>query len=194
MIPIAFRDFFVAAVGVAGALVGLLFVAVSLAPRRLRNPETAVVAQAQASAALLMFTNTITMGPLALLPDSHVGWPATILATLGLVYGAATMRLAMVNTSATAQLRRIAVGALIICVVEGWGGISALIDRNATTPASLVGASMIASLLFGISRAWELVGLRDVGLFRSLSTLRHPDAASTVGPEISPDDTAGSGL
>ena len=51
-----------------------------------------------------------------------------------------------------------------------------------------------ASLLFGISRAWELVGLRDVGLFRSLSTLRHPDAASTVGPEIGPDDTAGSGL
>src|SRR3978361_536699 len=94
MVPESFVDFFVAAVGVTGALIGLLFVAGSLAPRRSRDQHTAHLAQSQASAALLVFTNTLTVGLLALFPDSNVGYPALVIGVLGIIYSFAMGRLA----------------------------------------------------------------------------------------------------
>ena len=188
MVPESFTDFFVAAVGVTGALIGLLFVAVSLAPRRMRDAQTAHLARAQASAALLVFTNTLTVGLLALFPDSNVGWPALVIGILGIVYSFSVARLALargkIDAGVGRMLRQIAIGTGVISGFEIVAGVRLVIDEYNTGAVYMLGAVMIGSVLFGISRAWELVGLHDNGLLHSLAVLRHPEAADpVVGPE-----------
>jgi hypothetical protein len=188
VIPDSFRDFFTATVGVAGALIGLLFVAVSLAPRRLRDPATAPVAQAQASSALLVFTNTLTLGLLALLPRTGMGIGTLVIAALGLIYCVALARVAVarqaVDKPAARALLRIAILGFVLTGWEVWAGVQLLVHEHSTGGVYTLAATMIAALLFGISRAWELVGLQDSGVLRSLMILRNPDVAVPVqGPE-----------
>ncbi len=188
MVPDSFIDFFVAAVGVTGALIGLLFVAVSLAPRRMRDEHTAHLARSQASAALLVFTNTLTIGLLGLFPDTNIGWAACVIGGLGIVYSFSVARLALarakVDKATGRALRQIAIGALIISGFETTAGLRLVIHPQNLGAVYMLCAAMIAAVLFGISRAWELVGLHDNGLFHSLAVIWRPEAADPVdGPE-----------
>ena len=69
-----YREFFVAAAGAAAALIGLLFVAVSVFPERARQAQTQVAFHNRASAALLVFTNALVLSLAALVPGTTLGW------------------------------------------------------------------------------------------------------------------------
>ncbi len=192
MIPDNYRDFFVALVGSDGALVGLLFVAVSLSPRKLREPATAAVAQAEASAALLVFSNVLVLGLLALVPVADIGWATIVLGGLGVLYALATGRVSLArrrtDRHAAWSLLRIALGSLVLCGFEVWAG-----SEIVRQPASASGFHSLAlistvGLVFGISRAWELIGLPGTSAFRSLRILRDPDDGL---PATGPEDAAG---
>jgi hypothetical protein len=192
MVPASFVDFFVAAVGVTGALIGLLFVAVSLAPRRMRDEHTSHLAQSQASAALLVFTNTLTVGMFALFPGSNLGWPTLIIGVLGIVYSFSVGRLALARTKVDRavgrSLGRIAAGICLISGFETAAGLRLVLNGENIGAVYTVAGVMVAFVLFGISRAWELVGLQDNGLFHSLAVLRRPEAAD---PKDGPEEPGG---
>jgi hypothetical protein len=167
-----YREFFVAGAGAAGALIGLLFVAVSVFPERARQSQTQVLFHNRASAALLVFTNALVLSLAALVPGTSVGWWAVWMSGTVIVFVAATIR-SILGSGDRRSGRRGSLGVVfalsLIAGFELYAGIR-LVSGDQTAMSTLCYV-LIGDLLVGISRAWQLVGLRDMGLVSSLRIL-----------------------
>ena len=72
---------------------------------------------------------------------------------------------------------------LLIFGTELACGVAVLADSRLSTAVQVMCYALIASVLVGIARAWELVGERDTGLWASLSVL----TGRAQGPDDRPD-------
>jgi len=164
----------VAIAGSAAALTGLLFVAMSVAPRRDPAVGPRTIQQVRAGAALLAFTNAVAVSLFGLVPQTNVGYPSITLGVIGVFFAAASMR-SVVTSSVTAHQKRgqlsLITVLLLIFGTELFAGIAALADPAASNPPEIIGYALVASVLVGIGRAWELVGDIDTGLTASLTVL-----------------------
>ena len=94
MVSATYRDLFATVATAAGALTGLLFVALSLVPRRGSGSGLSVIQQVRAAAAWLAFTNALAVALFGLVPGTNVGYPALVLGVIGVV-------LSLIGTIAT---------------------------------------------------------------------------------------------
>lgn len=91
MVPASYHDFFGGCATVAGALIGLLFVAISVSPEKLAGDTASPDHQVKAGAAFSAFVNTLVIALVALLPgtgldDWSIALASTALAsTVGLI-------------------------------------------------------------------------------------------------------------
>ena len=84
MVPLSFHDFFGGCATIAGALIGLLFVAISVSPENLTGATARTDHQVRAGAAFSALVNTMVIALVALLPGARLGEAGIILGAAGL--------------------------------------------------------------------------------------------------------------
>lgn len=174
MVTGTYRDLLAAVATSAGALTGLLFVALSVAPRRAEQWGPLVIVQIRTSAALMSFTSALAISLFSLVPGTGVGYPALVTGILGITFTAAAMR--SILSSAASQRQKLQQFGLISLLMlifgaELAGGIAVIVGAGGAEPAQVIGYALVTSLIVGIARAWELVGDRGTGLFASVAVL-----------------------
>lgn len=170
----AYRELFAAIATSAAALTGLLFVAISVAPRPTRDSALDMIRQVRAAASLLSFTNPLVVTLFSLVPGTNVGYPAIALGIVGLLFTSAGLRSILADPVARRRVR----GQLTLIVllmatfgVELVAGCTLLVNPHDIGALTTVCNVLVASLLIGVARAWELVGDRDTGVLASIAAL-----------------------
>ena len=154
---------------------GLLFVAISVAPERLLSETAAQAHRVRASAALTSFTNALVVSLFALVPRMHLGWPATSVAIVGLLFVAGSLvSLLRVRRSQPGELRDAAflVGLVVVFALQLLYGIRLIRHKEAFGPLQDLSVLVIVCFLIGIARSWELIGGPSLSLFSQLGALR----------------------
>jgi len=174
MVVGGYRDLFVAIAGSAATLTGLLFVALSVTPRRGAALGPAVILQVRTSAALLTFNNALAVSLFGLVPATNAGIPAVVLGVIGITFSAAAVRsIRSSGSAARQQLFQLELIALLLAIfgTELVSGIVVIANPRSSGAVQVISYALIASLIVGISRAWELIGDRDTGLAASIAVL-----------------------
>jgi hypothetical protein len=179
------HDFFVASGGIAGALIGLLFVAISVAPERVIGEDAQEHHRVRAAAALTAFSNALVVSLFALAPGETLGGAATAVGVVGLVtVVSGILALVQVRGTQTGSAVRdglFLVGLAAVFTLQLVNGIRLLEDPDSTGALQTICILVVVCFLVGIARAWELVGGPSLGLFSQLLHLFRPKRPPTDG-------------
>jgi hypothetical protein len=193
MTPQSLHDVFLASASTAGALIGLLFVAVSIAHDRLSAQDAGLIHRIRASAALTAFTNALTISLFALLPDGSLGPVSIVVGLLGLTFIGGSV-LSIVRHSRGVRWRDLTFLLILSSVCAQQVVAGALFQHSHhLSDAEWLAILVIACFLIGIQRAWELIGGPDIGLSGEVIELirdRQAAADEAVADARSPAELA----
>jgi hypothetical protein len=152
------REFLIALVGAAASLTGLLFVAISVAPRDGTDGGPLVIRQIRAAAALLAFVNCLAVALFGLQLGISIRYPAVVLGVTGIFFTAAATRTILSSPTTVGQRRgQLSLLNLLLLIfgTELVCGIVLLGDSRSQTALDVLCGALVCSLLVGIARAWD---------------------------------------
>jgi hypothetical protein len=175
MVPEDIREFFAASAGVAGALIGLLFVAISVSAERLaREKPGTQVHRIRATAALTAFTNALAVSLFSLIPGEKIAVTSVVVAAFGLLFVAA----ALLSLVRLRQLRWAGVrdalfllGLAVVFVLQLAEGLAVNADPGNSGDVNTIAILVVCCFFIGIARAWELIGGPSIGITREVTAL-----------------------
>jgi hypothetical protein len=176
MVPEAFHDYFLATSGAGAALVGLLFVAVSIAPERTVMSGAPVERRAVATSAYTALLNAFFLSLVALLPQTNLGGAALVLSLIGLAdqckLGWDLLRYSQRRWLSMLRRAVLILVGLLLYGHELYNAILLLLSPTDSAPVSTLAPLLLGIYALGMARAWQLLGARSYRLGDWLSPLR----------------------
>ena len=188
MIPDAMDNYFIASTGASATLVGLIFVAISLWPRenvRAAPPNWRAVA----GGSFFAFFNAFIISLSALNTGLNLGWLVLVKCLIGFFN---TLLLSLPLFQPTPDWKEhlsvILANLLTICIslavyiAEGYFGVRLLLNRDDALAVEGIAIVLVLLYALGLIRAWELLGIEQIGLRRWLNPLQ-PFTGSQIKQE-----------
>ena len=185
VVPVSYYAFFGGCATVAGALIGLLFVAISVSPEKLTGDSAHAEHQVRAAAAFSALVSTLVIALVALLPGANLGEAGIIVSAAGL---AATVGLGLLLLREHKEkIRRTDVVMLVILLglyaLQLVGAMQLDASPRDASDVGQMGGLLIGFFVFGIARSWQLVGARDISLTSTLVAVIHRSASERLPRE-----------
>lgn len=174
MVPSSFLTFFAASAGAGAALIGLLFVAVSVAPHTTVGRGASAERYALATSALTALVNAFFTSLGALIPQVNIGWFALFISAASLMSTLSLAANILKSWSGWLNLLRRGFLVAVSLVLYGFEFYFAVLVFKTPTDVGII-YSLTALLMgvygLGMSRAWQLLGAPKGGLLGWLSPL-----------------------
>ena len=152
MVPDDFTGYFAAAATAAGALIGLLFVAASLRPETVLGRDAPPAARAIAGSAFTALVNSFFVSLIALIPDTRLGYTATVMALISLW---STLRLHGQVPRQDARVPQLAL-AMAAYLGQLGVGVASIFSPGTSGYVEAVAYLLVASFAVALRRAWSL--------------------------------------
>ena len=190
VVPENIHDFFVASGSAAGALIGLLFVVISVTSERLARAKAGTQHyRIRAVAAITAFTNALAVSLFALIPVHKIGPTATAVAVGGLLFVAAALlsliRLRQVWQD-TLRDALFLIGLAVTFVFQLIEGVDVIAHAGDSGAVDTIAILVVVCFLIGIASAWELIGGPSIGITQEVTELvrsHQRSADDSVGEE-----------
>jgi hypothetical protein len=163
MVPVDFVPFFTTLASVGATLFGLIFVVISIKPEVTRVETTSVMRQVQVASSYSALLNPLVISLLALLPRATIDTITLIMSAIGLV-NTLMMGIFLLRDS-RGRVKKLP-HVLFLLVGLGMFGFEIFyairLDREPGDSSTLHNLAILLVLiyLYGIARAWDLVGVR----------------------------------
>ena len=187
MAQTSLSSFFSAAAGVAGALIGLLFVALSVVNDRSLETQTVQSHRLRAGVALAAFVNALGVSLFSLIygPDATTSAIAFAIVGLGSVAGSTiaalrdgSLRLTSASNPIVGIMNFILPASLAAVFTAQIFYAAVLSGRHGALPYTRhIATLVVICFLIGIIRSWELIDGPAVGFLRALHS-SPPEAGS----------------
>jgi len=152
MVPSAYDAYLAAVATAAAALIGLLFVAVSVRDDSIFGPKAIPGGEALAITAFTGLVNSFVVSVLGLIPKVNIGEPAVVMAVIGIV---ATVRLQR-RLHTARNLIVLAVTLLAYAAQFGYGVLLLVKPHDSDQLINLY-FIIFLTLIVSLQRAWSLL-------------------------------------
>ena len=152
MVPGVYDAYFAAMATAAAALIGLLFVAVSVRDDTIFGPNAVPGGEALAITAFTGLVNSFVVSLLGLIPKVNIGEPAVIMAVIGIV---AIVRLQR-RLHTGRNLLVLAITLLAYAAQLGFG-VLLLVDPHGSEQLINLSIIVFVTLIVSLQRAWSLL-------------------------------------
>lgn len=191
MVPEAFKLFFSTSAAAGATLVGLLFVAVSIAPHESVKASAPIERQALSSSAFTALLNAFFISLGALIPFSNLGIITIFMGSVGLLNTLALGSHLMKQWAGWRVLLQrviLLLASIILYGYEIYFAILLLTTPNDSGPLYGMTGLLIGIYGLGIVRAWQILGAQRFTVLGDwFRLLQNPPERPAPGKEAPPD-------